>query len=141
MIERIYGHVNWRPGERDLRLFSSAMLFLLTVIGFIVWHRTGDNTVLTCTVPVGMVIVIIGILRYSLLLPLYRFWMAVMTPVMFVVQNVLLIIIFFIAFMPVGILMKMMGRDPLTKHRDPAADSYWVLRRNKRKPEDYFRQY
>ncbi len=37
-------------------------------------------------------------------------------------------ILFFVVVMPVGLIMRALGKDPLRLARDPAAASYWIDR-------------
>jgi len=44
----------------------------------------------------------------------------------------LLVLVFFLVFAPVGIALRILGKDPLERKIDPAAESYW----SERKPLD-----
>jgi hypothetical protein len=37
-------------------------------------------------------------------------------------------ILFFCVLTPLGLLMRLAGRDPMQRRRDPATTSYWVAR-------------
>ncbi len=41
---------------------------------------------------------------------------------------VLLVLMFFIVFAPVGIVLRILGKDPLDQKLDPQASSYWIER-------------
>lgn len=45
------------------------------------------------------------------------------------VLSVLLAILFFLVIAPIGLLLRLFGRDVLRLRRDPAAASYWIPRR------------
>ncbi|MBV8121004.1 MAG: hypothetical protein JO081_13835 [Alphaproteobacteria bacterium] len=36
--------------------------------------------------------------------------------------------LFFLVIVPVGIAMRLIGKDPLRRRRDPAASTYWIDR-------------
>lgn len=38
-------------------------------------------------------------------------------------------LLFFGVVTPIGVAMRLAGRDPLRRRHDPAASSYWILRR------------
>jgi len=46
-------------------------------------------------------------------------------PTIWVVGRILLTIIFFVIFMPLGFLMRILNRDPLSRKLDPGAKSYY----------------
>ena len=49
--------------------------------------------------------------------------------VMFKVVNpVVLALIYGLTMVPIGLLMRLTGRDPLRLRIDPAAESYWIVR-------------
>ncbi len=45
---------------------------------------------------------------------------------------VMLVVIFYLVFAPVGIVLRLLGKDPLLQKLDPEADTYWI----ERKPRD-----
>jgi hypothetical protein len=45
-----------------------------------------------------------------------------------VVSPIALGILFYLVFMPVGLVMRLSGKDPLRLKFDPAAKSYWIDR-------------
>jgi hypothetical protein len=48
------------------------------------------------------------------------------------IMYVLLVVVFYIVFSPAGIVLRLLGKDPLDRNLDPQADSYWLPR----KPRD-----
>jgi len=45
-----------------------------------------------------------------------------------VIQPVVLALLFFLAIMPTGLLMRLFGKDPLTRRFEPESNSYWIER-------------
>jgi hypothetical protein len=62
-------------------------------------------------------------------------------PIGWVMSHVLLGIIYYGLFTPVGRLMRLFGYDPMERRFDGAAASYWVEREPIRDPSSYFRQF
>jgi len=62
------------------------------------------------------------------LAPLNRLWLRFGLLLYKVVQPLVLGLLFYGTVTPVGWLMRKAGKDPLRLRRDPAAQSYWVLR-------------
>jgi len=61
-------------------------------------------------------------------------------PIGFVVSHVLLALLFFGLFAPLGALLRALGKDQLLRSGG-AAESYWQKARRTRSVRDYFRQY
>ena len=57
-----------------------------------------------------------------------RLWMKLGLLMGKVVAPIALGILFFLVFTPMGLLMRLLGKDPLKLKREPAAATYWVNR-------------
>jgi hypothetical protein len=66
--------------------------------------------------------------RPELLAPLNRLWLRFGLLLHKIVSPVILGLLFYTTVLPVGLLMRAFGKDPLRLRADPAADSYWVMR-------------
>ena len=73
----------------------------------------------------------LGIVAPGILTPLNRAWMVLAMLLSRVVNPVIMAILFYGVFTPMGLLMKLLGNDLLSVKRDPAAASYWIDRRDK----------
>lgn len=73
------------------------------------------------------------------LAPLKRAWMKLGDVLNRVVSPVVMGVIFFAVFTPVGLVMRAMKRDALCLKLDRASPSYWVPRRPPGPAEDSFR--
>jgi hypothetical protein len=62
-------------------------------------------------------------------------------PIGWVVTHVLLTAIYFAVFTPIGLALRLAGRDPMTRRLDPAATTYWIRRERTPQPRDYFSQF
>ena len=56
--------------------------------------------------------------------PVYRFWMGLAHAISRVTTPIFLGIVYFVVIMPIGILMRMLGRNPI--RHEPRAGSYWA---------------
>jgi len=57
-----------------------------------------------------------------------RLWMKFGLLLAKIVSPIALGILFYLVFMPVGLVMRIAGKDPLRLRFDPAAKSYWIPR-------------
>jgi hypothetical protein len=66
--------------------------------------------------------------------------MIVAFPIGWLVSHVMLAVLYFVLFLPLGLMFRLLGRDALSL-RKPSVETYWT---EKQQPEDvvrYFRQY
>ncbi len=61
-------------------------------------------------------------------------------PIGWVLSHALLAAVFYGVVLPVGLAMRLAGRDPMTRRLDRAAASYWVGRERVDGSERYFKQ-
>jgi large-conductance mechanosensitive channel len=71
---------------------------------------------------------LVTLVRPLLLRPLNRAWMKLGALMHAVVNPVVLGAMFFVVIAPIGIVMRLFGRDALRRRLDPHAPSYWVRR-------------
>ena len=71
----------------------------------------------------------------KVLAPLNLLWMRFGLLLGRIVSPVVLLLVYIIAVVPTGILMRLMGNDPMRRAFDPTAGSYWVSRVPAGKPD------
>lgn len=137
---------NRHPTERQLKQFGAAALLFLPFVG---WLATGKpRTVEAANLPVlgglilaGLIIAGLGFTRPQILRPLFVGASLLTLPIGLVVGEVVLLILFYGLFAPLGLLFRVIGRDALQRRLDRSAKTYW---QTKRQPEDrtrYYRQF
>jgi hypothetical protein len=67
-------------------------------------------------------------LRPQVLAPLNRVWFRLGMALHHIVNPVLMALIYYVGFVPIGIVLKLRGKDPLRLKRDPTETSYWIRR-------------
>jgi len=134
--------VNWKPGARDLRVFS--LLFAVFAAGFgTLFYFTGKFGL---PVSQGLwiaaaVVGIGGLLAPRLVLPVYIVMMAIALPVGMVVSTVLMMAIYFLLLTPIGWALRLFGHDAMRRKLDAGVVSYWIERPAKIETRRYFKQY
>jgi hypothetical protein len=73
---------------------------------------------------VGAVLVILGVSFPRALVIPNRLWMKLAEALSFVMTRVILALVFFLVAMPIGLMRKMVGGDPLNRRAAPT-ESYW----------------
>ena len=81
----------------------------------------------------------VTLVRAHWLAPLKRLWMKFGELMHQVMSPLVLGVMFFGMFAPIGIVMRAFGRDTMKRAFDPAARTYWIDRTPPGPPDDSFR--
>lgn len=133
--------INKNPSKRELAWFGLLCLGFFGLVGLDVLHKTHSMRSAADVWWVAGVGVAIYYAVPPVRRPIYLGWMYAVYPIGWVVSHVLLAITFFGVIAPMGILMRLMGRDPLARSIDRSASSYWTAHDPGTDPNRYFRQF
>ncbi len=78
----------------------------------------------------GGFLVLFGLARPALLRPLYRLWMTLAILMGWFMSRVLLTVLFYMAITPIGIWIRLSGKDLLDLRFKDGLSSYWKLRQD-----------
>jgi len=109
---------------QDYRNFGWVVGGVFTALGALAWYR--DASWGTWVLGLGVALVVLGTLVPKLLEPLYLAWMSMAVVMGFVMTRVILTLFFFLALLPVGLIMRLIGRDALHRKIDRNAETYWI---------------
>ena len=68
-------------------------------------------------------------------------WMSAGEPIGWSVTAIAMLLVFYLAVTPVGLLMRLAGKDPMQRRLDPQAATYWIKRDPVTDKKRYFRQF
>jgi len=135
--------INNNPSPRDLRLFSGLWFpAACALIGLAVRAGTGSWRAALAIWCGGALLSALALVFPRAGRLLYLFWIYLTFPIGLVVSYTLFTLAYYAILTPAGILMKIVGYDPLRlkkKHRD--ADSNWAPRDPSPDRSRYFQQY
>jgi Saxitoxin biosynthesis operon protein SxtJ len=133
--------LNLNPTKKELRIFSLAMLVFLAIVGWIVWHKSGSADAGVIVAAVGLVFAILGFAVPPAVRPVFIALMVINYPIGWVVTHVVMALIFYLVVTPLGVIMKLAGRDPMERRFDHNAKTYWKPRPDQTDASRYFRQF
>jgi hypothetical protein len=79
----------------------------------------------------GGVLLVVGVARPALVAPLERGWSALGHLIGRVTTPALLVLVFVVIVVPLGLLLRVLGKDVLRLRRDATAGTYWIERERK----------
>ncbi len=136
-----FQHVNWSPDRYERRRFAVSMLVGFAALGLLVAWRARDLLGTSTFILWG-----IGIaLAVTALVPgLGRaVYLGVYLPtslVGYVVSHVILTLMFFLVFVPIGLVLRLTGKD-LLRLRPLRERAVWTRLDPVKDPESYYRQF
>jgi len=112
------------PSDRSFG-FTFVVVFAL-IAAWQAW--AGRPTVAAFLAGLGVATLLVSLLRPAILHPLNRAWMKFGALLHAVVNPIVLGGMFFFLIAPIGIGMRLFGRDALKRRLDGDAKSYWIRR-------------
>ena len=67
--------------------------------------------------------------------------MTAVYPIGWIISHALLAMIYYLAITPIGVVMRLCGRDPLQRALDRSAKTYWTPHNVSEDTERYFQQF
>jgi len=107
--------------EREFGLIVGGIFVLMSCWWF---YRGKFVTIREFTLPIGAILVVLGLVFPRALVLPNRAWMALAEVLSFISTRVILAVVYFVVLSPIGIIKRMSGWDPLHR-RAPSSESYW----------------
>lgn len=133
--------VNWNPSAKELRVFALLQVVFFAIVSWLIHQRLSATSTAMTVAAVSAGLAVVGVLWPAAMRPVYVVWMALALPIGWVVSHLMMALIFYFLFTPIGGVMRLLGRDPLQRQRDPGAKTYWKPREKRDDMRGYFRQY
>lgn len=133
--------IDRNPPQKVLRQFGALLPVLGLILGGMIWWKTGA---LNIALPLFAVLTVFGVAGYfvpRLMRPIFVGWLYLTFPIAWVISHTILLITFYGVIFPVGLLLKLIGKDPLHRQWDPKASTYWMPHKMPADKKRYFRQF
>jgi hypothetical protein len=133
--------INTDPSKKELRWFGVMLVVFVLAVGALVrWQFDAPAAAQRIWIAGGVLSMV-----YAVVPPLRRWifvgWIYAAFPIGWTVSHVLLASIYYLVFMPIGLLLRLIKGDPLERQLDPSATSYWRPHESLRDVRRYFRQF
>ena len=107
--------------------------FVFFIVFFIVafWNFRGEfSQIRTIPLYISLVFLILGLINSKLLTPLNKLWFKFGMLLGAIIAPFVMMLVFFIVVTPIGLIMKLMGKDLLNKKINKNIKSYWISRKD-----------
>jgi hypothetical protein len=128
-----------KPGivtAKEARKTALIVAGVLAVVSAILWYRQSitGHFVTAC---LAIILVLIGFFVPPAAKLFHRVWFKIAFALGWVNSRILLTLIYFLVFVPYGVVSRVAGRDPL-QLRQPKGNSYWHKREKTRQAKEQF---
>lgn len=122
---------NMTPAElRKFGLITGAIIVLF-IGGFLPWWW--DANILAWqwyTAPIGGGLIAWALAHPASMIHFYKPWMKLAEGLGFINTRIILFIVFYGLFLPMGVIMRLAGKDPMHRRLESGVDSYRTTREN-----------
>ena len=143
-----FKEINWKPASTDLRKFAWSLIIGFPIIALLFFlmkwtgtHRMPEVKSYLLLGGIGAAIGIVCLLVPVIARPLYYVWYALAACIGIVMANLIFALIFYGLFAPMGLLMRLIRRDPLNLKWKRSAATHWIDVPPAPPAAHYFRQY
>ncbi len=108
------------------RNFGLVFFIVFLIVGL--WPLTYDEPIRIWSAIISSIFLILGLMNSKLLTPLNKLWFKFGMILGAIVSPVVMGVVFFLVVTPIGLIMKIMGKDLLNKKYDKKKRTYWIKR-------------
>ena len=136
-----WSDIPFRPTRQTLRQFAG--LWIAFFGGFALWQAVmrGNASLATVLGALALTVGPVGLVRPDWLRPVYVGWMVLAFPIGWTVSLAITAVLYYGLFTPIGLVFRMIGRDPLHRARRPGLETYWSPKPEPADPRRYFQQF
>jgi hypothetical protein len=131
----------FNSADRLRQLGGIVLPGLFAVVGSSVLRGVDPSTVADVLWGVGGLVAVVVWIAPAAGKKLYVGWMLAAQPIGWTISHLVLAAVYYLVLTPIGLLMRLFGRDPMQRHFDRSATSYWVKRPTEADPSRHFRQF
>ena len=107
---------------------SFGLVFFLVFLIVALWPLKYEEDVRLWSLSLSIIFFILGILNSKLLTPLNKLWFKFGIFLGSIISPVVMGLVYFLVVAPVGIFMRILGKDLLNKNKIKSASTYWIKR-------------
>tara|TARA_B100000029_G_scaffold498757_1_gene568077 strand:- start:497 stop:892 length:396 start_codon:yes stop_codon:yes gene_type:complete len=104
------------------------LVFFIVFLLIAIWPLINNEAIRTWSLLISVIFLILGLLNSKILSPLNILWFKFGLLLGSIIAPIVMGIIFFMVITPIGLLMKLLGKDLLNSKYDNKKKSYWIDR-------------
>jgi hypothetical protein len=136
-----WSDIPFKPPRKMLRQFAGLWIAFFGGLALVQYLVRGNPTLATVFGVLALTVGPIGLARPEWMRPIYVSWMVLAFPIGWTVSQVITALMFYGLFTPIGLVFRLIGRDPLQRARRPGLETYWSPKPMPADPRRYFQQF
>lgn len=112
--------------DKSFGIVFTIVFFIIALVPIM----SGNNLSLVWLV-ISIIVAFITFIKPSLLSPFNKSWTRFGLLLHKIISPIILALMYFLVFTPIGIAMRVMNKRPLQLKLEPESDTYWILRVSK----------
>ena len=117
--------------KNKIKISSNRNFGLVFFVVFLIvslWPLTNGEPIRIWSTIISLVFLILGLMNSKLLAPLNILWCKFGMILGTIISPIVMGIVFFLVITPIGIILRIMGKDLLKKSYDKKKKTYWIKR-------------
>ncbi len=118
--------------QKEIKISSNKSFGLVFFVIFIIialWPLLNDGNIRIWSIIVSIIFLILGLLNSKILTPFNKLWMRLGALLGIIVSPIVMGVVYFGIITPIGLIMKLFGKDVLNLKLDKNKKSYWTLKK------------
>jgi hypothetical protein len=133
--------INWQPDRKTLGEFSELAMFFLGMVAAPLAYFRGRPALAGVLWVLAMALRLVGLVRPAWLKPVFLGLTLATWPIGWVVSHLTLALLYHGVVAPIGLALRLLGRDPLARRFDRDAPTYWEPYNPDQGMDRYLRQF
>tara|TARA_B100000029_G_scaffold169260_1_gene165474 strand:- start:1649 stop:2041 length:393 start_codon:yes stop_codon:yes gene_type:complete len=118
--------------QKEIKISSNKSFGLVFFVIFIIialWPLLNDGNIRIWSIIVSIIFLILGLLNSKILTPFNKLWMRLGVLLGTIVSPIVMGVVYFGIITPIGLIMKLFGKDVLNLKLDKNKKTYWTLKK------------
>ena len=107
---------------------SFGLLFFIVFLAISLWPLKSQEDLRLWAFIIALIFFVLGILNSKFLTPLNKLWIKFGFFLGTIISPVVMGVVFFMVVTPVGLFMRLLGKDLLRMKKSKSASTYWISR-------------
>ena len=119
------------PPKHKIKISSNRSFGLVFFVVFLIislWPLQYGDSARIWSIIVSLIFFILGLMDSKLLTPLNKLWFKFGILLGAIVAPIVMAIVFFLVVTPIGLFMRILGKDLIRKKFDKKRETYWIKR-------------
>ena len=118
--------------QKEIKISSNKSFGLVFFVIFIIialWPLLNDGNIRIWSIIVSIIFLILGLLNSKILTPFNKLWMRLGALLGIIVSPIVMGVVYFGIITPIGLIIKLFGKDVLNLKLDKNKKTYWTLKK------------